>query len=804
MPNLAWLYVAAVYGAAVWLARRGGVEVPRRVAVLFYALTLAFLLGPLTRNESNLHLDYLKNLAPWSEVSADQRVLNPELNDVPMQHLPWAHQVRRSWRALSPPLWNPLAGCGTPLLANGQSSALSPIRLAASGLPLVNAMAAEAAFKILVALTFTFLFCRGRGYSPPASVAGAVAFGFSGFVAAWLHFPHVTAACFLPAVLWFADRLLAAPSRGAFLGAVAAWVAIVFAGHPETAAHVFLLALLYLGWAVGVERRAPWRAFLRLGGALTVAALLSAPFLLPFLEALPASQRLESVQAIPYDPDDQPFTDRGSMVAMFQPHFFGRAPAEKTWGPASTETVSGFPGMLGFVGFFAVALRVAVRRAWRSPEAFFVLATLFAYGIIASWPLLGEAVHAVFPVVAHARVRLLFVMLLAILAAAAVDLVRKGDGRFVLGGAAAAAALLVALFATTRFPQPALRQGALVAAIPGAMVLAMAAAYALLPVRALQVLLLAGMAVDLGIVTRGWNPSIPNDLLYPETPLIAKLKELRAGQPPNQPFRIAGMGGMLFPNTGVLHGFEDVRVHDPMANGAYLRFLGLTTGLDPMAYHATMEKPDAAVFDHLNVRYLVAYPGAIAWPDPGRWAGVYDGADGRIFENRRFLPRFYAVRNVVVEPDRYAFPERLRAHQDWGGAALVDADAARALPDELRTPVATGAPVATTAIVAAKPAGYRIRVRAARPSLIVSSLPWYPGWKIERSGRAVRPVRVNAAFIGIPVPAGEWDLRVRYAPWSFRIGCLIALVTLAGLGVWRYRGKSALSSRAANVGRGRD
>ena len=40
-------------------------------------------------------------------------------------------------------------------------------------------MTAEAAMKILIALTFAFLFCRGRGYSELASVAGAVIFGFS-------------------------------------------------------------------------------------------------------------------------------------------------------------------------------------------------------------------------------------------------------------------------------------------------------------------------------------------------------------------------------------------------------------------------------------------------------------------------------------------------------------------------------------------------------------------------------------------------------------------------------------------------
>ena len=46
-----------------------------------------------------------------------------------MQIVPWAAQVRDLWRSFHIPLWNDLAGAGYPLLANGQSSAFSFIRV---------------------------------------------------------------------------------------------------------------------------------------------------------------------------------------------------------------------------------------------------------------------------------------------------------------------------------------------------------------------------------------------------------------------------------------------------------------------------------------------------------------------------------------------------------------------------------------------------------------------------------------------------------------------------------------------------
>ena len=48
--NPTWLYVAALYALAVWLARRARVDLPVRVGVFFYALVLNFLFRPLTQH----------------------------------------------------------------------------------------------------------------------------------------------------------------------------------------------------------------------------------------------------------------------------------------------------------------------------------------------------------------------------------------------------------------------------------------------------------------------------------------------------------------------------------------------------------------------------------------------------------------------------------------------------------------------------------------------------------------------------------------------------------------------------------
>ena len=787
--NWTWIYIGALYAGAVALARRSGVELPKKVALFFYALVLVFFFKPLTQQYVITQDDFLNTLPPWYFTAKVTDAINDEMNDIPLQHSVWGIQVRESWKALKPPLWNPYAGSGYPLLANGQSQGLSPIRFLALPVPTTYFMAAEAAMKILIALTFAFLFCRGRGYSELASVVGATVFGFAGFLHSWLHFPHVTAACWAPAVLYLIDRIAEQRTFGRFAAAAFVWTAILFGGHPETASHIFFLALLYLAWIVFIEKRTPARIFLTLGGAMTVAAMLSAPFLLPFLEALPKSQRYAEIKASPLVAEGQPYTEPGSLLVGFQAHYFGRAPHEKAWGPAVAEPVGGFAGVLGLIGFFGLLAHVIRRRAWRSVEFFFVIATVIVFGVVDGWPFLGDAIHTVLPVVAHARFRMLFVLLMGIQAAAAIDLTQRGERMPLVIGAAVVSAMLIALLAIMNHPDPHYRMVSITTSLRSVAVILLAALFAFVRRKPVLLALLVAVIFELWSVTRAWNPPLPAELMYRRTPLIARLEELRDAAPQDAPFRIAGVGPMLFPNTNAAFGLEDIRAHDPMAYDRYMGFLRLTADYRTGAenYHAWFDNTNAPVLDFLNVRYMTQDPGTRD-ADPERWALVHDSREGKIYENRRFLPRFYAVRNVIIEFRDERFFRMLREHQGWAHTALLDdlKLESQQQHDDFFNPRPEDAPLAVAKIVSAEPTSYRVQVSAPRWSLVVSSIPWWPGWKVTRNGERVDPVRVNGAFLGFAVPPGETDVRVVYSPWTWWVGCGLAALGVLILGVrWR-------------------
>jgi hypothetical protein len=780
--NWTWLYVGLIYAAATELARRAGADLPRRIAFFFYALVLIFFFRPLTGPYINFQVDVLPSISPWAFMTDDHHQYTPELNDLPMQIVPWMQQVRESWKSFQPPIWNHYSASGYPLLGNGQSSALSVLHFLTLPLSIGRAVTAEGAMKVLIALTFTFLYCRRR-YSLLASTFAAVSFAFGGFIVGWLHFPMVTAACLAPGVLYAIDLLAERRTFGRFLFAALLWTQLHFAGHPETTAHIVWLGAVYTLWIVLAEK-APWRVIPTLCGALVVSALLAAPYLAPFLETVPKSKRVAELKIKPYDADALPNVDRNSAIVMFQPHFFGHVPWEKPWGPSDTEPLAGYPGVLGWVAWIAVAVHVVARGQWRSREAFLALTTLFIIGVIYSWPGPSEAFHFMMPVAAHARARLLFTLLCAIQVAAAIDYGRRAPLQIGIFAAA------VAFFLLLRVPMGyAYRfDTAVLGMLPGMIVLLAATLVSTTKQQWPRWILLVCVVGELFHVGRDRAMPLPHRMLYPPTPIIRKLQALAAEQPKNQPFRFAGISAQFFPNLSVMYGLEDIRAHDPMSNARYLAFLKLTADYEPWNYFAFLNDPYKPVYDFLNVKYVVVNP-YTALADPQRFAVVYNGKDGQILENRNVLPRFFAVRNILLERRLEVFYPTLRAHKDWANTVYLDRlnIENRLLFDDFFKPRPDDAPLATAKIVSASPTDYRLRVHAPRWSLVASSIPWWPGWIAEVNGEQLQRIRVNAVFLGFAVPPGDHDVRVRYVPVSFWGGVWLSLATVMAIVVVRVR-----------------
>jgi hypothetical protein len=776
--NLTFAWVALLFFAGVWSARRlaGAAAIPWRVAIFHYLLVLLFLWGPMTGSSVNVPSDYIARLYPWRGLAAEPLRGNPEMNDVALQMLPWAHQVRESWRSGEPPLWNAASGGGYPLLANAQSAPLSPFRLLSLPLPLGQSMTSEAALKLLTALALTFLLLRRR-YSARASLVGSVCFGFSTFLVIWLHFPHSSVASLLPAVLLGIELLLERITGRRLLFLSLVFAAVLLGGHPESAAHVVLAGGLRLVWLLATERR-NWRG----AGAVLLAGVfslgLAAPFLFPFLEALPRSQRYLALSSAPSQP---PAVDLKALIPTVNVGFFPTV--RDGWPGSRAEILCGFAGILGWIGWWSVALRLRRAREWTSMATFSFFALPLVLAIANSWRGVWDLFHAlpVFSLAANGRLRLVACLLLAILSAEAVEVLLRRRKLAAISAGLTAFTLLIP-FAVESFGNSYAFERAFLTSLPrwSVLVVFVIGATRLLPRPTVVTLLLAAAVLDLWSFGRDWNVSIPDRTLFPQTGMTRFLEaRQREAISRGEPFRIAGHSATLFPNSSAAYGLEDIRAHDPMANGRYLQLLELMTGYTSREYIAMLRQTDSSFLNLLNVRYIVTSPHE---PVSGDLQLVYRGRDGLVYLNRSALPRFFGVRSVINEFDPAKRMAIINRQRDWVNEAIVER-----LPSGLEAPVrqrllASDPSLPTIRIVASTPVEFRLQIRSPRPAFIASSQNNWPGWKVfDAAGKRMKIVEANGAFIGFIVPAGNSSVLVAYRPLSFRVGVIVSLVTLCAL-----------------------
>jgi Bacterial membrane protein YfhO len=242
----------------------------------------------------------------------------------------------------------------------------------------------------------------------------------------------------------------------------------------------------------------------------------------------------------------------------------------------------------------------------------------------------------------------------------------------------------------------------------------------------------AAVFVELWLAMHDWNPVRPLKELYPKTPLIEAMLRIRG----SQPYRMAGLDGAFFPNTQAVFGLEDARIHDPMATVRYARVLqaGMPS-YDPLEYYPKFKEPDAPLLDTLNVKWLATDPGVALG---GKWKLLYDGKDGRIYENSNVKPRFVAEGAKV---------EIVRAENDE----------------------------------------YELRVDAPHETLVRASIAFWPGWVVKHNGKPLKPGMVGGAFLGFVIPPGRGTVHIRYVPMPFWAGVGAAVLMMLVLPIIRRR-----------------
>ena len=601
--------VVVVAVLAVWeLLRRWYDRLPWPELGASLLLTLV-LFGPaLVAGGVLLPTDQLRGWAPFRDLPEPPVHGNYLQHDLLVMIAPSGAVVRDALARGEWPQWNDRVGAGMPLLADPQAQALQPLALIGLPLGTFRAATVTAALKVELAFIFMWLLLAGTGLARGPSLLGAIAWAAGGFVLLWVGWPLSTSAVMLPGILYALSRLRRSGGRRDLVLLVTVAATTLVGGHPETIAYVVVVSVVFAldlarGPGHGSGRR--FVGCCATAGALSL--LLAAPGLAPTLAYLPDTVRAERLEEGPGDRGEATAASSSitgaidRLVPLAAPNAFGNDRYLHYWGPMNTnEDAAGFVGTITL----ALALLAAFARD-RFPQEGVVLGLgVGATGLLVVAPsvLLPGAMAWLRSPSDHHRAVMVVGFAVAFLGAAAADRLQRSTGWrwapllpvLVLGLLVGAAYARLAAPGEPALLDP-LRWGSTVWAWR------MLAAFALLAVFGRGRSWLGGglavlIALELLVLHRPANPTMPRELALPEVPVLSWLAERTAVR------RVVGAEGVVPPNVLAIFGVADVRLHNPMAPAAIVRRLGR---VDPTG---EAWAPTAERFDRLAVRYRLLAP----------------------------------------------------------------------------------------------------------------------------------------------------------------------------------------------------
>lgn len=645
------------------------------------------------------------------------------LNDPVYQFVPWEVEIRRAWRRGAPGFWSDSLEGGSSPWVNPQARVLSPFTVAARPFPLRWFFLLTLGLQLQTAGLGMVVWARRLGAGRRWSAAAGAAYAFGGALLPWALFPHSGAAAWIP---WTAAAFLglmrhSRPETGRIVWAAVTLGLLLLSGHPEIAFGGGLLAAL-VGWSLRPRRAGTARRLVACLRAGLLGGALAAPVVLPFLAALPDSQRWHEMQERPSVLEEWrgdsgrlfPEDRRGFLAVALNPYGFGVPYRDAFRGPFNwAEAGAGYAGSFALAGSL-LALLLVRRRA--APLLLFAgLSYLLAAGfrpflLVAEW-LPG------FATMAHAR--LLLVACAALCAAAAV-----GFRRLEVTGAIAplAALLLLAVASALRAPRPEV-----------VLTWLLLLAVALLVIRGdrwrrwAPVLVLA-LVVDLA--PWGWRllPTAVERAFYPTDPVVEQAAA--AAQHPLGPGRVTGFGYEVYPSLLAVYGLDEPRPHNPMAPGRLLEVHRAAFGAAPSrgAYFSPVRSVDHPLADFLGLRAVVLPPAVEAPPG----YEVAARSERVIARNLEARPRWFVVEGECSIEGGTLAPGRLR-----------------------------------------------FTVSGAAPCRLATSLPGPDGWRLV-GGPPARTVETRHAFLGVRVDQAPTRIELSYRPPGLALGLALLLVAVGG------------------------
>ena len=647
-------------------------------------------------------------------------------------HLPFAELQAHCLREWQLPLWDPFTYFGRPLWANIQTQTFYPPRIITlllnnltGGEHLLYWLELQLVLHIFLAGIFTYLLLRKLNASEPAALVGATVFQLGGFFASQTqHIGVVSAAAWMP-LAWLGVLMLAERASKRWMVVLSFALAMsVLAGLPSLAVAVIGSSVL-LAAGMALMRMAGYRHTLLVIACAVWGLALAAIQLLPTIE-LNFNSIAQYRAEWRGDGGGMPLE---SLVSLLAPNHYGIFNLETYSGPWQPTFLYIYCGIGG------LALAIAASLAWKRREAilFTLLTVVFCLAMLGDATPVGKIFYLLMPDAIRAGIQPEFTM-----------------PAFILG-----MAVLAGLGSAWFLKKPSY-------------------CYAALAIIALD-LTLVGSGRPMNTASTLIEPGVTRTAFDGSEELLAKIRLLVNQTQP--PARIDTIDDSLnWSMTAPLTRIPSASGYDPMAPALPIRVR--LAFCDGERWGATYQvvRLNSPTLDLVNVRYLLSRTHV----DDARLkaAGFRHAADlpGRhVYENLEVQPRFFLVYEVLDVPDSESAARLLLTPGFYPQtAAIVESKT----PFENLRHSFNG----QVKLISFQENEVRLEINTPTPAYLVTSETHYPGWRAWMDGEEQPLYYTNVAFRGLPVPAGQHTLVMRFEPsilwWGAAISALALLAAI--------------------------
>lgn len=733
--------------------------------------------------------------------------------DIPRYYYPLREFVRELIKNGKIPLWNPYIFCGNPLFATLQSQVFYPISIIFYLLPAAKGFNIYTVLHIYLAGVFIYILLRYWRLSRYASFISALLYSLSGFMISSIHMnTTISSIIWLPLIMYFFEKTLNS-KRIKYLLLTSIFLCIqFFGGEPTSLIYTVYLIFFYSIWYSWTEYKKPkivLMAALSVSAICLIAFLLAAVQAIPFLEFLKTTTKFsgstfEKVSKWSLHPKE--------LANFIVPFAYGNISRPGECFGAQMWLVGHYMGLgcLILVGICLFGRKERRTRFWIAVLAVALLMSLGGYT-----PFFGF-IYKVFPLIKLNRYPVKYMSLvtfcMAVLAGFGMEKVLTGkiEGKkmtrvlliinTVLGGVI----ILCALFwqdifsSIIKYCYPRGIEEWKLGKLSGITAKNLMYIYQGIILFFTASLLLiwknkyksAGtgffgfffallILLDISSANKDIGKIAPAKTFLSETENIKIIKNDKTI------FRVA-RSKPLDDFNNVVYGHDYTQGLQERKDSLTANTMMLFRIFDMAGYDSVVREDiqnvynlintqksldDTKVLNMLNVKYLATVSPLAANGYEKLIDKKFSAGQACISENRNVLPRVFLTEIYkVVKTRKEALEYISKKEFDPSKEAVIEED--------IKTEKFLRNETGSVKIISYKPGKIIIGAHLNRPSFLVLSESWYPGWNVYVNGVKGTLYRINYMLMGARLGKGDFSVRFAYEPITFKAGLVISLTTL--------------------------